>query len=105
MPAGSARTARWVRWGHDLVGSGVKHLNDLGSDELLGRDMKAVGVASDGLKQPGSRMAPVLAARVVAEAGVSSRPRICCMISLGVRGASVSGRMMLWGSPSPTTCR
>jgi len=44
--------------GHDLVGSGVEHLNDLGSNELLGRHMNAVGVTPDGIKQPGSRVAP-----------------------------------------------
>jgi len=46
-----------VRFGDDLVGSGVEHLNGLGSDELLGRHMKAVGVALDGVEQPGSRVA------------------------------------------------
>ena len=44
-------------FGDDLVGSGVEHLNGLGSDELLGRDMKAVGVALDGVEQPGSWVA------------------------------------------------
>jgi hypothetical protein len=43
--------------GHDLVGSGVEHLNDPGSNELLGRHMNAVGVTLDGLTQPGSRVA------------------------------------------------
>ena len=31
--------------GHDLVGPGVERLNDLGANQLLGRYMKAVGVA------------------------------------------------------------
>ena len=44
-------------FGDDLVGSAVEHLNDLGSDELLGRHMEAVGVALDGVEQPGSRVA------------------------------------------------
>jgi hypothetical protein len=44
-------------FGDDLVGSGVKHVNDLGSEELLGRDMEAVGVALNGLEQPGRRVA------------------------------------------------
>ena len=35
--------------GDDLVGSGVEHLNDLGSEELLGGHLKAVGVAPDGV--------------------------------------------------------
>ena len=37
----------------DLVGSAVEHPNDLGSDELFGGHMKAVGVALNGLEQPG----------------------------------------------------
>ena len=43
--------------GDDLVGLAVEHLNDLGADELLGRDMEPVGVALDGVEQPGSRVA------------------------------------------------
>ena len=31
---------------------------------------------------------------MVAEVGVSSRARICCRVSVGVRGATVSGRMI-----------
>ena len=38
--------------GHELVGPGVEHLNDLGSNELLGRHMKPVGVTLDGVEQP-----------------------------------------------------
>ena len=44
-------------FGDDLVGSAVEHLNDLGSKELLGRHMKPVGVALDGVEQPGSWVA------------------------------------------------
>ena len=40
----------------DLVGLAVKHLNELGSDQLLGRDMEPVGVALDGVEQPGCRV-------------------------------------------------
>ena len=82
----------------------VEHLNDLGSDELLGRDMEAVGVALDRLD---SRAAGSLRSRstVAAETDASSRARICCSVSVGVRGAMMSGRMRLWGSPSPTTWR
>ena len=43
--------------GDDLVGSGVEHLNDLGANQLLGRDMEPVGVTLNGLKQPGSGVA------------------------------------------------
>ena len=42
--------------GHKLVGSGVEQGNDLGSNELLGGHLKAVGVALDGVKQPGRRV-------------------------------------------------
>ena len=44
-------------FGDDLVGLAVEHLNDLGANQLLGRDMEPVGVALDGLEQPGSRVA------------------------------------------------
>jgi hypothetical protein len=43
--------------------------------------------------------------KVLLETGASSRAMICCSVSLGVRGAMVSGRMRLCGSPSPTSCR
>jgi hypothetical protein len=35
----------------------VEHLNNLGANQLLGRDMEPVGVALNGLEQPGSRLA------------------------------------------------
>ena len=35
----------------------IEHLNDLGSNQLLGRDMETVGVAPDGVVEPGSRIA------------------------------------------------
>ena len=44
-------------FGDHLVGLAVEHLNDLGADQLLGRDIEPVGVALDGLEQPGSRVA------------------------------------------------
>jgi hypothetical protein len=44
-------------FGDDLVGLVIEHLNDLGSNELLGRDMEPVGVALDGVEQPGSWVA------------------------------------------------
>ena len=49
-------------FGDDLVGLAVEHLNDLGSNQLLGRDMEPVGVALDGLEQPGSWVAEFVAA-------------------------------------------
>ena len=88
--------------GDDLVGLTVERLNDLGSDQLLGRDIEPVGVALNGVEQPGTRVADFSQQRG-GEVGVLSRARICCRISVGVRGATVSGRMMLCGSPSPTT--
>jgi hypothetical protein len=42
--------------GHDLVGSAVEHLNDLGANQLLGRRPEPVGVALNGVEQPGSRV-------------------------------------------------
>ena len=42
--------------GDDLVSLAVEHLNDLGSDEVLGRHLEAVGVALDGRVEPGSRV-------------------------------------------------
>src|SRR5829696_5912421 len=96
----------WIRSGHahpwiagefmdHLIGLAIEHLNGLGANQLLGRDMEPVGVALDRVEKPGSS--------VVAEVGVSSRARICCKVSVGVRGATVSGRMTACGSPSPTT--
>jgi len=41
---------------------------------------------------------------VPAERGASSRARICCSVSVGVRGDMVSGRIRVCGSPSPKTC-
>ena len=35
--------------------------------------------------------------RLLAEIGASSRARICCSVSVGVRGQMVSGWMRLWG--------
>jgi hypothetical protein len=37
---------------HDLVGSAVEHLHGLGSEELFGRQVEAVGVALDRLEEP-----------------------------------------------------
>ena len=42
--------------GDDLVGLAVERLHDLGSDELLGRDLEAVGVALDRVDKPGRRV-------------------------------------------------
>ena len=66
--------------------------------------MEAIGVALDRLEEPGGWVVE-LPKLVLAETGASSRARICCSVSVGVRGEMVSGRMRLWGSPSPTTWR
>jgi len=41
----------------DVVGLVIEYLNNLGANQLLGRDMEPVGVALNGLEQPGSRVA------------------------------------------------
>ncbi len=89
---------------NDLVSLAVERMNDLGANQLLGRDMGPVGVALDGVEEPLGWVTE-LAQQLVAEAAVSSRASICRSSSVGVRGAMVSGRMRVCGSPSPTTCR
>jgi hypothetical protein len=96
------RLAREFR--DDLVGSAIEHLNDLGANQLLGRDMEPVGVTLDSVEQPGSWVAEVSQQRA-GRVGESSRARICCKVSVGVRGATASGRITVCGSPSPTTRR
>jgi hypothetical protein len=60
--------------------------------------VQAVGVALYGVEQPGSRVAEPSQQGGGVVAGED------LLQGLGrVRGASVSGRMMLCGSPSPTT--
>jgi hypothetical protein len=41
----------------DVAGLAIEYLNNLGANQLLGRDMEPVGVALNGLEQPGSRVA------------------------------------------------
>ena len=43
-------------FGDDLVGLAIEHLNDLGANQVLGRDMEPVGVTLDSVEQPGSRV-------------------------------------------------
>ncbi len=43
--------------GDHLVGLAIEHLNGLGANQLLGRDMEPVGVALNGVEQPGCRVA------------------------------------------------
>ena len=77
-------------FGDDLVGLAVERVNDLGANELLGRGLEPVSVALDGLEQSGSWIFE-FSQQVVAEVGRSSRARICCRVSVGVGGATVSG--------------
>ena len=44
-------------FGDDLVSLAVEHLNDLGATHLLGRGMEPVGIALDGVVEPGSWVA------------------------------------------------
>jgi len=37
-------------FGDDLVGVAIEHLNDLGANEVLGRDMEPVGIALNGVE-------------------------------------------------------
>ncbi len=90
--------------GNELVDS-VERRHGLRSDEVFGGDVQAVGVALNGIVEPDGGIAGSRS-RVVAEVGASSRARIC-FEQLGRRcaGVTVSGRMTVCGSPSPTTCR
>jgi hypothetical protein len=71
---------------------------------VLGRYVEPVGVALDGVEQSGSW---------VVEFSQQARGGAGCLVAVeyllqgldGVRGAMVSGRMSVCGSPSPTTCR
>jgi hypothetical protein len=68
----------------------VEHLNDLRSNQLLGRDMEPVCVALYGVEQSGSRVAQ-LAQQCGGRAGVSSRASVCRSSSVGVRGGDAVG--------------
>jgi hypothetical protein len=83
----------------------VELCDGLGSDELFGRHMEAVGVALDRLKEPGRWVVELPEHGAGGERAASSRARICCSVSVGVRGDMVSGRIRVCGSPSPKTCR
>jgi len=43
-------------FGDDPVGLAIEHLNELGANHLLGRDIEPVGVALNGVEQPGGRV-------------------------------------------------
>ena len=46
-----------TEFGDDLVGSAIEHLNGLGANQLLGRDIEPVGVTLNGMEEPGCRAA------------------------------------------------
>jgi hypothetical protein len=89
----------------DVVVGLVELCDGLWSNALFGRDVETVGVALDGLVEPGRWVVQARPAKVLAEKGASSRAMICCSVSVGMRGAMASGRMRVWESPSPTTWR
>ena len=89
--------------GDVLVGA-VELCDGLGSDELFGCNVEAVGVALDRLEEPG-RWVVELAQQAAGGDGRFIAGMICCSASVGVRGEMVSGRMRVWGSPSQTTRR
>ena len=78
------RPSRLVGEPGDVLVGLVELCDGLGSEELFGGDVEAVGVALDRLE---SRAAGLLSSRseVLAETGASSRARICCSVSVGVR--------------------
>ena len=73
--------------GDVLVGL-IELCDGVGSEELFGCDVEAVGVALDPWK---SRAAGSLSScsTVLAETGASSRAMICCSVSVGVHLARV----------------
>ena len=89
--------------GDVLVGL-VQLCDGLWSNELLGRDVETVGVALHRLEQPGRWVVEL------AQHAASGDRRLIAgddpQQRLGrVRGEMVSGRITVWGSPSPTTWR
>jgi hypothetical protein len=89
--------------GNVVVGL-VELCDNLGSNELFGCDVEAVGVALDRLEKPGRWIVEL------AQQGAGGDGRLIAgedllRISVCVRGEMVSGRMTVWGSPSPTTWR
>lgn len=88
----------------DVAVDPVELGNNLRSEELFGGGVEAVGVALDSVEQPGSRVMEF------AQGGRGGGRRIvaCQDLLQGLGrslGATASGRIILWGSPSPTTWR
>ena len=80
------RPRRFAGESGDVPGRLGRALDDLGSDELLGCDVEAVGVALDRLEEPGRWVVEFAQQRCWRRPGASSRARICCSVSVGVRG-------------------
>lgn len=76
----------------------------LWSDELFGREVEGVGVTLDGVVQAGGGVVEFAQLGGGGGGGVVAGEDLL-QASVGVRGATVSGRTTLWGSPSPTTWR
>jgi hypothetical protein len=83
------RPSRFAGESGDELVNLVELCDGLGSDKLLGRDMETVGVALDRLEQPAGLLSS--RSKVLAETGASSLAMICCSVSVGVRGVTVSG--------------
>jgi hypothetical protein len=88
----------------DLVGSAVECFNDLRSNQLLGRHLEPVRVALDGRVEPGSRVGEFSQQCCSRAGGVVAVEDLLQGLGRGA-GATVSGRMRVCGSPSPTTCK
>jgi hypothetical protein len=79
-------------------------MNVVRSDALPSRDMEAVGVALDGRVEPGCRIVEFSQEAGGGGGGVVAGENLFEQLARSA-GASVSGRMTVCGSPSPTTCR
>ena len=109
---GAASSRRWARrvgqaahsqTGHYLLGWRRQRLDASGPARSSAADVQGVDVpAASPSWVAGS---PCSRCRVVADRAASSRARICSSRSVAVDGWTVSGRIRVCGSPSPTTCR
>ena len=91
--------------GHNLLGGDVQRLDDFASGQVFGGHMEGVDIAGGGVSEPDGRVVLVALQGGGGPRRASSRARICSSSSVAVDGWTVSGRMRLCGSPSPTTCR
>ena len=104
------RSQGWPGWfggesGDVLVGS-VEFCDGLGSEELFGCDVEAVGVALDGLEKPGRWVVELAQHGDGGDGRFIAGDDLLQRLARRTRCNGVgSDRMMLWGSPSPTTWR